>query len=179
LIVATIEPRKGHIQTIQSFEELWKTEDINLVIVGKEGWKGLEDEKRRTIPQIINKIKSHKELNKRLFWLENISDEFLEEIYKISTALIAPSQAEGFGLPLIEAAQSNIPIIARDIKVFQEVAKEFAYYFNDDDNPKTISEAIKNWLELYKADKHPKSHNIPWLTWQESTKILLDKILIP
>ena len=48
LIVSTIEPRKGHIQTIQSFEELWKTDDINLVIVGKEGWKGLEDEKRRT-----------------------------------------------------------------------------------------------------------------------------------
>jgi glycosyltransferase involved in cell wall biosynthesis len=178
-MVATIEPRKGHIQTIQSFEELWKTEDINLVIVGKEGWKGLEDEKRRTIPQIINKIKSHKELNKRLFWLENISDEFLEEIYKISTALIAPSQAEGFGLPLIEAAQSNIPIIARDIPVFREVAKEFAYYFEDTNEANVLSKAIKNWLELYKADKHAKSHNIPWLTWQESTKILLDKILIP
>ena len=179
LIVSTIEPRKGHIQTIQSFEELWKTDDINLVIVGKEGWKGLEDEKRRTIPQIINKIKSHKELNKRLFWLENISDEFLEEIYKISTALIAPSQAEGFGLPLIEAAQSNIPIIARDIPVFKEVAKEFAYYFENTNEANVLCKAIKEWLELYKDDKHPKSQNMPWLTWQESTKILLDKILIP
>ena len=178
LIVSTIEPRKGHIQTIQSFEELWKTDDINLVIVGKEGWKGLEDEKRRTIPQIINKIKSHKELNKRLFWLENISDEFLEEIYKISTALIAPSQAEGFGLPLIEAAQSNIPIIARDIPVFKEVAKEFAYYFENTNEANVLCKAIKEWLELYKDDKHPKSQNMPWLTWQESTKILLDKIII-
>lgn len=43
-----------------------------------------------------------------------------------STCLIAASFGEGFGLPLIEAAQHGLPIMARDIAVFREVAKEYA-----------------------------------------------------
>lgn len=171
IMVGTIEPRKGHKQTLLAFEQLWDSgEDVLLVIVGKLGWM---------MDDFASKVRNHPERNKRLFWLEGISDEYLEKVYEASTCLIAASEGEGFGLPLIEAAQHKKPIIARDIPVFKEVAKEFAYYFNDDNNPKTISEAIKNWLELYRADKHPKSQNMPWLTWQESTKILLDKILIP
>ena len=124
------------------------------------------------------KARNHSQINKKLFWLEGISDEYLNKIYESSTCLIVSSEGEGFGLPLIEAAQSNIPIIARDIPVFKEVAKEFAYYFENTNEANVLCKAIKEWLELYKDDKHPKSQNMPWLTWQESTKILLDKIII-
>ncbi len=170
LSVGTIEPRKGHKQTILAFEKLWsKNIDVNLVIVGKLGW---------LMDDFASKVRNHPERNKRLFWLEGISDEYLEKVYETSTCLIAASEGEGFGLPLIEAAQHKKPIIARDIPVFREVAGEFAYYFENKNEPEVLVEAIKEWLELYKDDKHPKSHNIPWLTWQESTKILLDKIII-
>ena len=120
-MVATIEPRKGHHQTLKAFELLWgQGADINLVIVGKQGW---------LVEELIENIKAHSELNKRLFWQEGISDEYLENIYAESTCLIAASEGEGFGLPLIEAAQKGKPIIARDIKVFREVAGDYAYYF--------------------------------------------------
>lgn len=171
LSVGTIEPRKGHKQTILAFEKLWsKNIDVNLVIVGKLGW---------LMNDFASKVRNHPERNKRLFWLEGISDEYLEKVYETSTCLIAASEGEGFGLPLIEAAQHKKPIIARDIPVFKEVAKEFAYYFENTNEANVLCKAIKEWLELYKDDKHPKSQNMPWLTWQESTKILLDKILIP
>ena len=170
LSVGTIEPRKGHKQTILAFEKLWsKNIDVNLVIVGKLGW---------LMDDFASKVRNHPERNKRLFWLEGISDEYLEKVYETSTCLIAASEGEGFGLPLIEAAQHKKPIIARDIPVFKEVAKEFAYYFENTNEANVLCKAIKEWLELYKDDKHPKSQNMPWLTWQESTKILLDKILI-
>lgn len=169
LMVGTIEPRKGHKQTLLAFEMLLKSnEDINLVIVGKEGWM-MED--------FIMKLKNHPELNKRLFWLEDISDEYLLKIYEASDCLVMASEAEGFGLPLIEAAQHKLPIIARDIPVFREVAGDFAYYFKNTNEPSLLKEAIKDWLELYKNDKHPKSDDMPWLTWEESTKNLLDIIL--
>ena len=61
------------------------------------------------------------EIGNRLFWLEGISDEYLEKIYDAATCLIAASEGEGFGLPLIKVAQHKLPIIARDIPVFREV----------------------------------------------------------
>lgn len=172
LMVGTIEPRKGYRQAIKAFDVLWANNvDVNLVIVGREGWKNLPDEMRRDIPETIGTLKTHLELNRRLFWLEGISDEYLEEIYAASTCLIAASYGEGFGLPLIEAAQKKLPIIARDISVFREVAGEHAHYFNGmlgEDLALTIVE----WLRLYDEGLHPAANDMPWLTWKESAEQL-------
>lgn len=177
LMVGTIEPRKGYLQTINAFSQLWNDGlDMNLVIVGNEGWKPLSDEDRRTIPATIQTIKNHPELGKRLFWLEGISDEYLEKVYVASTCLIAASEGEGFGLPLIEAAQKKLPVIARDIPVFREVAGEFTYYFTNDNEPKVLEKAIKEWLELFKNNKHPKSDYMPWLLWKESVVKLSENL---
>ncbi|WP_296824737.1 glycosyltransferase family 1 protein, partial [Sulfurovum sp.] len=165
IMVGTLEPRKGHAQTIAAFEELWEQGiGCNLAIVGKQGW---------LVEELVAKLNNHPELNKRLFWFNGISDEYLEKIYESSTCLIAASEGEGFGLPLIEAAQHKKSIIARDIPVFREVAGEYAYYFDNSKEPEVIALAVKEWLELYKNDKHPKSDGMPWLTWEESTKQLL------
>lgn len=178
LLVGTIEPRKGYLQTIEAFSEvLGEGTDINLVIVGKEGWNGIPDDMRRDIPQTVDHLRTHPELNKRLFWLEGISDEYLEKVYAACTCLIAASYGEGFGLPLIEAAQHKLPIIARDIPVFREVAGEHAYYFNGK-TPGDLAQAISRWLALHSKDQHPKSDNIPWLTWEQSAQQLL-KVVLP
>ena len=167
LMVGTIEPRKGHSQTLAAFELLWEQgKDINLVFVGKQGWM---------VDKLIKKVKQHKELHKRLFWLDSISDEYLEKVYLSCHCLIAASLGEGFGLPLIEAAQKKMPIIAREIPIFKEVAGEHAFYFKGD-SPESLSEPIKQWLNLYKNKKHPISDNMPWLTWQQSADQLLEAI---
>ena len=177
LMVGTIEPRKGYLQTIEAFNQLWQSEtDVNLVIVGKEGWKQLPYEKRRVIPTIMEKLNNHPELHKHIFVLEGISDEYLEKIFCASTSLIAASYGEGFGLPLIEAARHKVPIIARDIPVFHEVAGKHAYYFANSKNPEVIAQAIKDWLASYQAGVHPLSEAIPWLTWKESASNLFSAI---
>jgi glycosyltransferase involved in cell wall biosynthesis len=180
LMVGTIEPRKGYLQTLNEFEILWNEGlDINLVIVGREGWKGwISQDSRRDIPQTISRLKSHSERKKRLFWLEGVTDEYLEKIYSGSTCLIAASYGEGFGLPLIEAAQHKLPIIARDIPVFREVADTNAYYFQAD-HPSELAKAIKSWLALYSVDQHPKSINMNWLTWRESSAQLIKALQLP
>lgn len=177
LMVGTLEPRKGYLQTLEAFTQLWQEGvDINLVIVGSEGWKGLPENMRRTIPEIVSCLRNHPELNKRLFWLEAISDEFLEKVYATSTCLIVASEGEGFGLPLIEAAQHGLPIIARDIPVFREVAGEHAFYFGGE-LPSEFAHSITKWLQLYVAGQHQPSNGMPWLTWEQSTKQLLLNIL--
>jgi glycosyltransferase involved in cell wall biosynthesis len=160
LMVSTLEPRKGHAQTLAAFEELWaEGVDTNLIIVGKQGWK---------IEPLVDRLRQHPELGKRLFWLDSISDEYLEKVYAACICLIAASEGEGFGLPLIKAAQHKLPIIARDIPVFREVAGDHAYYFSGS-KPEDLAKAIEQWLILDLKGMSPQSASIPWLTWQGST----------
>jgi glycosyltransferase involved in cell wall biosynthesis len=167
LMVGTLEPRKGHAQVWEAFEHLWKSgADVNLVIVGKQGW---------LVDDLCKKLRSHAELNQRLFWLEGITDEYLEKVYAASSCLIAASYGEGFGLPLIEAAQHGLPILARDIPVFREVAGDYAAYFNAE-TPNELAVAIKSWLADYQKSTHPKSSGMNYLTWKQSAAMLLNKI---
>ncbi len=170
LVVGTIEPRKGHAQVLDAFEQLWRSNvDVNLVIVGKQGWM---------VESLAARLRAHSESDWRLFWLESISDEYLEKVYAASTCLIAASHGEGFGLPLIEAAQHKLPIIARDISVFREVAGTHAFYFQANE-PDELTRAVVAWLALQQEGQHPKSDNMPWLTWSESAarlgKVILSK----
>ena len=168
VLIGTIEPRKGYAQTLEAFEVLWSQGvDVNLVFIGKQGW---------LVEELISKIQSHPEINKRLFWLESISDEYLEKLYHASTCLIAGSFGEGFGLPLIEAASKNIPIIARDIPVFREVADDHAFYFKAD-TPIEYAQAVQSWLALYQNQAHPTSGGMTHLTWKESTDSLVNNLL--
>ena len=138
-----------------------------MVIVGKAGWQ-MED--------LLAKIQSHAEIDRQLFWLKGIDDDYLTHIYAASTCLISASEGEGFGLPLIEAAQHKLPIIARDIPVFREVACEHAYYFKGKD-PETLAEAIKSWLALYETGRHPSTDQMSWLTWKESAAQLKQVVM--
>lgn len=168
LIVGTIEPRKGHYQIFSAFELLWQTKaDVNLVIVGKQGWM---------MESLMNRIQNHPELNKHLFLLEGISDEYLEEVYVSSSCLIAASYGEGFGLPLIEAAQHGLPIIARDIAVYREVTGNHAYFF-EGDTAGVLADAISRWISLFISGDHPNSNDLKWSTWKESAQRLVGLLL--
>ena len=168
VMIGTLEPRKGYGQTLPAFEKLWtKGAQVNLVIIGKKGWM---------VDELVSHIEKHPELNKRLFWLDSISDEYLDQIYSASTCLIAASDGEGFGLPLIEAARRHVPIIARDIPVFKEVAGEHAYYYSAS-QPEEMTQAIEAWLALYQQGTHPRSDQMPWLTWKESAQSVLKTLL--
>jgi len=168
LIVGTVEPRKGQAQVLDAFDLLWNAgSDANLIIVGKQGWK---------MGSLAEKMRGNCELGKRLFWLEGISDEYLKKVYATATCLIVASEGEGFGLPLIEAAQHKLPIIARDILVFREVAGDHAFYFNGLD-PQALAEAIQQWLELYNLGQAPKSDDMPQLTWKQSAEQLVKVVL--
>jgi hypothetical protein len=79
-------------------------------------------------------------------------------------------------LPLIEAAQYKLPIIARDLPVFREVAGDHAFYFSGL-KAEALAVAINQWLALDKISGAPRSDTMPWLTWKQSTKNLLDVIL--
>jgi len=167
LMVGTVEPRKGHAQALAAIELLWqKGVEVNLVIVGKQGWM---------VDKLAERMAAHPEQDRRLFWLPGVSDEMLLRLYTSCAALLAPSEGEGFGLPLIEAAQHGIPVIAREIPVFREVAGEHAHYFSGV-KPAELAASIESWLALARDAKVPPSTGMPWLTWEQSAQQVLNAV---
>lgn len=171
IMVGTLEPRKGHLQVVQAFEQLWQQgKEYNLFIVGKHGWD---------VDALCDYLNQHPQRGQHLFWLQDISDEFLNLLYQHARALIFASHGEGFGLPLIEAAQKGLPLILRKLAVFEEIAGDHAFWF-DSTRPDVLAQALEQWMELYQQRKHPTSVGMPWQTWQQSTEQLLSKLpLIP
>jgi glycosyltransferase involved in cell wall biosynthesis len=164
IMVGTLEPRKGHSQVLTAYEQLWAAgEDLVLVIVGKLGWR---------IDGLAERIRQHPEMGKRLFWLDAISDEYLGELYRKAQFLLAASEGEGFGLPIIEAARNGLPIVARDLPVFREVAGEGAYFFPDSLDPGDLAKAIAAWQQLKAKGQHPLPHSVSAMTWAESATML-------
>jgi glycosyltransferase involved in cell wall biosynthesis/predicted SAM-dependent methyltransferase len=175
LMVGTIEPRKGYLQTLQAFTKLWD-EKLDVNLVGKEGWKDLPAGLRRTIPEIVKKLRGHREAGQRLFWLNDVSDEYLEKLYDASTCLIAASEGEGFGLPLIEAARHKLPIIASDIPVFREVAGEYAHYFRTGDQF-GLAESVREFLDMTNEKNNQATPALNWKTWKDSAKALIASLI--
>ena len=168
LMVGTIEPRKGYQQMLRVFSHLWQERNFPgiLVMVGRQGWK---------MDDFAEEVRLHPEYSKRLFWLTGISDEYLEKLYEKSACLIAASEGEGFGLPLIEAARHGIPLLVRDIPVFREVAAGHASYFQGNSDAE-VAASIEAWLKLKEKDSLPDSASMPYLSWKESAQQLAEVI---
>ncbi len=168
LMVGTIEPRKNYGFLLDAFELLWqKNEPVALCIAGKVGWR-CED--------LVARVKNHHEYNKRLLMFNDLSDTELEYCYRSSRSLVYPSYVEGFGLPLVEAMQRGLPVMASNIPVFREVGGDFVAYF-DPDKPETLTELI---LDYEKEGIFPAAKKLAewsWLTWEESAKQFLNKIV--
>lgn len=168
LMVGTVEPRKGHAQTLAAFEMLWKKGvAVNLVIVGRQGW---------SVDETAGRLRGHAENGRRLFWFEDADDGMLVSLYGDCDALLMASEAEGFGLPIVEAAQRGLPVIARDIPVFREIAGERAVYFSGK-SPDDIAAVIESWLSIKKSGKVPDALGMTWLTWRQSAGKMMDIIL--
>ncbi|MEX3640003.1 glycosyltransferase family 4 protein [Paraburkholderia sp. BR14320] len=164
LMVGTLEPRKGHELALDAIEALWaEGKDVNLVFVGRAGWK---------IERLIERLKTHPRLGRQLFWLDGISDEYLREVYMASSALLALSCAEGFGLPLVEAAHYRLPLIARSIPVFREICADAATYFTGSSHTE-LHALLQQWISQRANGEILFPDNMEVLSWPESAMQLM------
>ena len=132
--VGTLEPRKGHEDVLNAFEELWaQGQNLALVQVGRPGWK---------TESLQARIKNHSEYGKNLFWFDQGSDEVLEVLYRDACGVIVGSLGEGFGLPVIEAATYDKQVLARDIPVFREIGGSNVRY-SSFQSKESLAEDIK------------------------------------
>ncbi len=125
--VGRISREKGHDVLINAFRKFLSTDmyhnkDFALVIAG--GGE-LEEE--------IKLLAQTKGVSERVVFTGEFPPEDLVKIYSLFDLFLFPTLAEGFGLVLIEAMYSGLPVICSDLEVLKEVADDTVTYFRTGD----------------------------------------------
>ncbi|MEK2600746.1 glycosyltransferase family 4 protein [Burkholderia arboris] len=159
LMVGTIEPRKGHAIALGALEILWaRGVPVRLVVVGRKGWRA---------DDVVERLQHCEQAGHPLTWLRDGNDTMLEQQYRNAHGVLMASEAEGFGLPLVEAARYGLPVLARNLPVFREIAGSNVEYF-DAVTATTLADELAGWVEKIRAGVAPDSRQIRPLTWRES-----------
>jgi glycosyltransferase involved in cell wall biosynthesis len=79
-------------------------------------------------------------------WSAPLADEVVADLYRLADALILPSREEGFGLPLVEAAFSRLPIFCADIPPLRALAGADAVFFSPDSEPQAVAALVAGRL---------------------------------
>lgn len=137
LCLSTVEPRKNMLRTIQAYEQcvLEKDLEYKLVIVGGSGWNNGE---------IYDYVQTHP-VKDHIVFTGYVSDEEVRHFYANATLFIYASLCEGFGIPVLEAMQSGIPVITSNVSSMPEVAGT-ACELVDPYNIEELKEAITRVL---------------------------------
>jgi len=114
LNVGTIEPRKNLLLAVQALHLL--PQDIHLVAVGRQ------TQYARQLPA-----------NERLHLLSGVTDDELAALYQLAEVFVYPSRYEGFGIPIIEAIQSGLPVVACTGSCLEEAGGPDSLYVAPDD----------------------------------------------
>lgn len=162
--LGTIEARKNHLLLLhiwrQMLEQPHSDSLPHLLIIGQRGWE---------CEQVADLLERCKKIQPYVHELNGINDAELTALLAHARALLFPSFTEGFGMPLVEALEAGLPVIAADIAVFREIGQGIPDFADPVDG--------KLWAQLihaYTATDSPLRQSQiqrmqqyrPW-TWQD------------
>lgn len=169
LYIGTMQPRKNIPMLIKAFA---KTEEkipkIKLVLAGSRKAHNFDN----NIDKEIEKIK----MSDSIIFPGFVDEEDKSALFQLAKAFVFPSLYEGFGIPILEAMSQKIPVLASDIPVHREIAKDGALYFNPE-SVDEISEKLYNVL----ADENLRENLINlgskrpiFFSWKKSAEKILE-----
>lgn len=119
IIVSTIEPRKNHLLLLNVWREMAQRmkNPPRLVLVGGRGWDN---------EQVLDMLDRCEPLRPLVIEAAGLSERGLARLVANARALLMPTFAEGYGLPIMEALTLGTPVIGSQIDVFEEIARDSA-----------------------------------------------------
>jgi glycosyltransferase involved in cell wall biosynthesis len=137
--LGTIEGRKNHLLLL----DVWRTlisemgrKAPTLVLIGQRGWESEHVQALLDQPALFSG---------KVIELNQCSDDDLASWIGGARALLMPSFAEGFGLPIVEALGLGCPVIASDLPVFREIGRSIPTFIGPAD-PKGWSNQIRDFI---------------------------------
>jgi glycosyltransferase involved in cell wall biosynthesis len=137
LNVGTIEARKNLLLIVKALREL--PQSVHLVAIGKS------TPYRKKVEEYVQA----NGLTDRVHLLQNVPFEELPAFYQSASVFVYPSYFEGFGIPVIEAISSGVPVVAATGSCLEEAGGDGALYINPDDE-KSLSKAV---LSIFNNEK--------------------------
>ena len=119
--------------------------------------------------EFVERLRRHPQQGAKLLTLFDATDQELAHVYAHARALVLPSLAEGFGLPLVEARARGCLVIASDIQAFKELADQGVSFFPRHSEER-LAELIADHVSLQK-ENCPQSQLC--VTWNQSSLELL------
>lgn len=150
LNVGTIETRKNLLTLIKALPQIHA--DYQLVVVGKS----------TAYADLVRDEIANLGLKNRVHFLQNVPFDELPSIYQMADAFVYPSLYEGFGIPIIEALYSGIPVIAATGSCLEEAGGENSLYVSPFDEI-ALSAAINKVLNDPTLAGHMKTRGLEYV----------------
>lgn len=135
LFVGSLIPRKGAQTLLAALAELPAATRPDLVIVGQGPMEAALRAQARTPG-----------LERRVHFLGRVADEDLPGLYRLASVFAYPSVGEGFGIPILEALNSRVPVVTSTGSCFAEPGGDAALYTTPGDVPE-LARALERVLD--------------------------------
>ena len=138
VVVGTIEPRKNHLLLLHIWRDLIAElgdKAPHLVVIGQRGWE---------CENVVDLLERCDALRGFVHEKTSCSDAELAQYVGHAQALLFPSFAEGYGMPLVEALMLGTPVVATDLPAFRETAGDVPEYLHPMDGP-AWTQAVRDY----------------------------------
>ena len=145
VVLGTIEARKNHLLLLNIWRDLVTIMGENaprLILIGQRGWE---------CENVLDMLERCETFQEYVIEIPLCSDIMLSSYLQHARALLFPSFAEGYGMPLAEALSLGVPVIASDLPVFREIAHTIPEYIHPLDGL-----GWKNMIIAYTHESSPQ-----------------------
>lgn len=161
ICIGTIEPRKNHLLLLNLWRHMAETlpagQVPRLVIIGRRGWEN---------EQVVDMLERCPALKNHVEELNGCSDARMASLLRGARALVMPSFAEGYGMPVAEALSVGTPVICSDLPALREVGADTPDYLDPLDGPgwqaAILDHASRGALHTAQALRLPHWHQPTW-----------------
>jgi glycosyltransferase involved in cell wall biosynthesis len=144
LCIGTIEPRKNHLLLLNIWrrmaEEAGGRDVPRLIVIGRRGWEN---------EQIVDMLDRCSAIQDHVEERNNLSDQEIQRLLAGARALLVPSFAEGYGMPVTEALGAGVPVLCSDIAALREAGENVPDFLDPLDGP--------GWLRMIRDYAKPSS----------------------
>lgn len=158
LNVSTVEERKNTLGLVKALALIPASQRIPLLIIGRH----------TKYFKKVNAFVQSSGLSNDVIFIDKVEFFELPAIYQMATAFIYPSMFEGFGIPLLEAAESSVPIITSTGSCFKEAAGKDAV-FVDPLHSNDLASAIIEMSNTDQSDRIRKQKEHARKFWPEQS----------
>jgi glycosyltransferase involved in cell wall biosynthesis len=173
VVLSTIEPRKNHLLLLNIWRRMVETlgpeRTPHLAIVGRRGWEN---------ENVIDMLDRSTAIQGHVHEYSGLSDARLATLLRRARALLCPSFAEGFGMPVTEALLSGTPVICSDLPALREAGGIVPDFIDPLDGPEWIR-AIMDYSGPQPGMRDAQLERLKGWTapgWHDHIGVLLDLI---